>query len=1017
LKMTNGTSVEDWKQTLDALPELICTLDSAHKVRWMNAAMAKRLAVTPAEAIGRSCYEAVHGTNDPPHYCPHRQMLQDHQAHEVEIHEKRLGGDFLVTCTPQRNEAGQVIGSIFVARDITKRKRVERKLQKSEALYRSFFQANPHPMWVYDLETLQFLAINNAAVSQYGYSLDEFLSMTIKDIRPPEDLPRLYKNLEELPAEGLDNAGVWSHVKKDGSVIDVEITSHLLEFDGRKAELVLAHDITARLQAEKRLRESNERLKKVLQVETVGVMFWDLTTGCMIDANDTFLKMMGYSREEVESRSLTWQKLTPPEYMEASQTEIRKFQETGRVGPYEKEYYRKDGTRQWMVFAGSSLGGETCVEFCVDISDRIKVEEQLRESEHHFRTLANGGNALIWTSGPDKLCDYFNEPWLRYTGRTMEQELGDGWAEGVHPDDLDRCLSIYVSHFDRRESFSVEYRLRKANGEYDWILDLGNPRHDSEGRFNGYIGYCYDITARKQAEKSLAENEERLRLALRAANQGLYDLNVQTGVAIVSSEYASMLGYDPETFVETNAAWIERLHPDDKETIAKAYSDYISGESAEYRVEFRQKTRDGAWRWILSLGKVIEFDVDRKPLRMLGTHTDINERKRSEEEKEKLQAQLTQAQKMESVARLAGGVAHDFNNMLGVILGYARMAQERIAPDEPLHADLDEIRLAAERSADLTRQLLAFARKQTVAPQVLDINEAVEGMLKMLRRLIGEDIDLAWRPVSRSLSVFIDPSQVDQILANLCVNARDAIAGVGRVIIETDAATFDEDYCSVHAGFVPGDFVMLAVSDTGCGIDETTLGHLFEPFFTTKELGKGTGLGLATVYGAVKQNNGFINVYSEPGHGTTFRIYLPLHLPKATSRFAQKQVPPKNASGQIILLVEDEMALLKMTTRMLKGLGYTVIAASTPGEAIHLAREFQGRIDLLMTDVVMPEMNGRNLANNLMSLYPNIRCLFMSGYTANVIAHHGVLDRGIHFLQKPFSVQDLAAKLQEALGE
>jgi CheY-like chemotaxis protein len=370
---------------------------------------------------------------------------------------------------------------------------------------------------------------------------------------------------------------------------------------------------------------------------------------------------------------------------------------------------------------------------------------------------------------------------------------------------------------------------------------------------------------------------------------------------------------------------------------------------------------------------------------------------------------------MESVGRLAGGVAHDYNNMLGVILGHAEMALERVAPTEPLCHNLKEIRKAAERSADLTRQLLAFARKQTVAPKVLDLNKTVRAMSGMLRRLIGEDIDLAWMPGKELWTVNVDPSQIDQILANLCVNARDAIAGVGKVTVETGNISVDEAYCADHAGFVPGEYVLLAVSDNGCGMDAEVLSHLFEPFFTTKALGQGTGLGLATVYGAVKQNNGFINVYSELGQGTTFKIYLPRH--------AAKQAPPAEAGraqaegrgSETILLVEDEPAILKMVILMLEREGYTVLGAGTPGEAIRLAREHAGRIDLLMSDVVMPEMNGRDLAKNILSLYPDIRLLFMSGYTANVIAHQGVLDPGVHFLQKPFSRVHLIAKLREAL--
>jgi CheY-like chemotaxis protein len=370
---------------------------------------------------------------------------------------------------------------------------------------------------------------------------------------------------------------------------------------------------------------------------------------------------------------------------------------------------------------------------------------------------------------------------------------------------------------------------------------------------------------------------------------------------------------------------------------------------------------------------------------------------------------------MEAVGRLAGGVAHDFNNMLGIILGHTEMVLDQLEPTDPLSADLREIRKAAERSANLTRQLLAFARKQTVAPKVLDLNEAVQGMLNMLRRLIGEDIDLSWLPGADVWPVKVDPSQIDQILANLCVNARDAIADVGKLTIETENVAFDEAYCARHGGFVPGKYVLLAVSDNGSGMDEETQNRLFEPFFTTKELGKGTGLGLATVYGIVKQNNGFINVYSEPCHGTSFKIYIPRHAgqPVEDRKASTAEIP--KGRGETVLLVEDEPAILNMTTKMLERQGYTVLAASAPGEALRLAEEHSGEIHLLMTDVVMPEMNGRDLAQNLFSLHPNLKALFMSGYTANVIAHHGVLDEGVDFIQKPFSVKTLAEKVREVL--
>ncbi|MDD2899163.1 MAG: response regulator [Desulfuromonadaceae bacterium] len=391
------------------------------------------------------------------------------------------------------------------------------------------------------------------------------------------------------------------------------------------------------------------------------------------------------------------------------------------------------------------------------------------------------------------------------------------------------------------------------------------------------------------------------------------------------------------------------------------------------------------------------------------------ERLDAEEEQVRTEAQLQQAQKMEAVGRLAGGVAHDFNNMLSVILGHAELALLGTDPSVPLYEHLTLIQNAANRSTALTRQLLAFARKQTIVPKVLDLNDAVSGMLKMLQRLIGEDIRLTWQPGTELWQVKVDPSQIDQILANLSVNARDAIADVGMITIETGNCTFDENNHADHPEILAGDYVWISVNDNGCGIDNETQAHIFEPFFTTKAPGEGTGLGLATVFGIVKQNKGFINVYSEPGMGAAFKIYIPRYLGRdehTTSESVEIQIPRGN---ETILVVEDEPAILNMTKRILEKQGYTVATANTPGEAVRLAKEYSGGFQLLVTDVIMPEMNGRDLAKTLLLQHPNIRCLFMSGYTADVIAHHGVLDEGVHFIQKPFSLSGLAVKVREIL--
>jgi two-component system cell cycle sensor histidine kinase/response regulator CckA len=393
----------------------------------------------------------------------------------------------------------------------------------------------------------------------------------------------------------------------------------------------------------------------------------------------------------------------------------------------------------------------------------------------------------------------------------------------------------------------------------------------------------------------------------------------------------------------------------------------------------------------------------------------IIEAKRAEAEKDKIHGQLQQAQKMESVGRLAGGVAHDFNNMLSVIIGNTELALEYAKKDSAMQRELLEIKTAALRSADLTRQLLAFARKQAVAPRVVNLNETIEGMLKMLRRLIGEDIQLVWLPQSGLPQVFIDPSQVDQILANLCVNARDAIDGVGKLIIETATTTLSEEYCRDNPGTTPGDYVTLSLSDTGTGIPKEQLPHIFEPFFTTKRLGEGTGLGLAMVYGIVKQNGGYIKVYSEPGQGTTFRISLPQYHGETSEIKNEEEEEIPQGQGQLILLVEDETVILEMNSRILQRLGYRVIASSSTSEAIALAHQHREELQLLLTDIIMPEMNGYDLSQVILGDNAQLKVLFISGYTANVIARQGVLPEGMNFLQKPFMKRDLAKKLHHIL--
>ncbi len=515
----------------------------------------------------------------------------------------------------------------------------------------------------------------------------------------------------------------------------------------------------------------------------------------------------------------------------------------------------------------------------------------------------------------------------------------------------------------------------------------------------------------QRVKDALVMSEERFRMSMDAANEGLWDWNVVKNEVFYSPRYWTMLGFPHRDDVLDIGTWLKLMHPEDVKKAYEMNRQIIDGLNDSFDIEFRMHTFDGNWKWVRSRGKVIDRDENGKAMRILGTHSDIDKRKKFEEERERLENQLNQAKKMESVGRLAGGVAHDFNNMLSVIKGHVEMALEEVSGEQSVHHDLLQIEQAANHSADLTRQLLAFARKQTVAPRLIDINETIVKLLSILKRLLGERIELLWKPGHDVWNIKFDPAQLDQVMTNLCVNARDAMRAAGKIIIETANTVIDEEYCKFHAGFVPGEFVQITVSDTGEGIDEKNIHYIFEPFYTTKETGVGTGLGLATVYGIIKQNNSFINVYSEKGVGSTFTIYIPRQLADGEKKSETDiEVSEKQDGNETILLVEDEDAILIMARLMLEKQGYKVLAAPTPFDALTVAESHDGDIHLLLTDVIMPGMNGRELRDRIRQTVPGIRYLFMSG------AEQGVMETDMNFLQKPFSRLDFLNAVRRALG-
>ncbi|EKD37194.1 MAG: PAS/PAC sensor hybrid histidine kinase [uncultured bacterium] len=640
----------------------------------------------------------------------------------------------------------------------------------------------------------------------------------------------------------------------------------------------------------------------------------------------------------------------------------------------------------------------------------MEAEDSLRKSEHDFRILfENHPLGVIRMDHEGTILDC-NDRFLELVGASREQLIGGNGAEHGLPGIrlvIKKALAGEVAIVEGEYSTLTGSKTTLLRIVYKPVKPGGEPPTD-------IIATVEDISSGRHAEEEFRTVSERMKAIFSSIKDPIlvhpYSPHFGHGTFSEVNEVAcTRYGYSREEFLRLSVQDIIKQNPEQKLLAVERLEKIMA--SGHMVFETVHVTRNGEEFPVEVSVSTMEQGEEKAVLAVV---RDISERHAAQREKAKLEGRLQQAQKMESVGRLAGGVAHDFNNMLSVILGYCDLALIDVTPEHQLYRNLIEIRKAARHSADLTHQLLAFARQQTIAPRVLDLNEAVGSMLAMLRRLIGEEIILVWHPAGNIWPIKVDPAQINQILANLSINARDAISGNGTITIGTENVVLNETDCVNMPDSHPGDYVVLSIRDNGHGIEKETLEHIFEPFFTTKGQGEGTGLGLATVYGIIQQNRGFIRVTSEPGRGTTFRNYLPrFQGQEEILTGTQRNTEANDATGrETILLVEDERAILEVISTMLRRQGYNILAAATPHEALRIAGRRDREIHLLLTDVIMPEMNGKELARRLQKIHPGLRCLYMSGYTADVIADHGVLEAGILFIRKPFSQDDLLATLR-----
>ena len=795
-------------------------------------------------------------------------------------------------------------------------------------------------------------------------------------------------------------------------------------------------DKAERKQAEEALFEFENMFKSFAEQALAGIYI--LQDGVFKYVNARFAQMFGYTVEECLNE-MPFQNLVYAEDLATVEEQVRR-----RVsGEAKSVHYTFRGLRKNgqifhvevygapSIYKGEPAGAGTIL----DITERKLMEQEIRQTNAYLENMfENSPDAIAITDNNGRFIRWnkMAEDLYGYTFEDMKGKSAfDLYAD---KDELEKMLMSL-----RREGSVKKWEMRmrrKDGGIVPFEISIAMLK-DSRNETLGSAGVARDLSGvkealaalkasheqlyqeideRKQAEGTLERLRRHNELILNSAGEGILGLDQEGRHTFVNPTATRMLGYMADELIGRKGHNLYHhtrenggLYAEEDCPIFQAFRDG----------KFRQVAEEVFWRKdgtsfpvryssapIIEEGEVVGAVV---------TFRDITEYKLGEKERKKLEEQLFHAQKMESVGRLAGGVAHDFNNMLGVIIGRAELALNTDVSADELQHHLQEILKAGLRSAALTRQLLAFGRRQVAIPRILDLNGTILGMLKMLRRLIGEDIDLLWGPQVDLWKVKIDPSQVDQILANLVVNASDAISGVGAIAMRTENVVIDDCKRAETPEFIPGEYVLLTVSDTGTGMSQEVCEKIFEPFFTTKELGKGTGLGLSTVYGIVKQNDGFIYVASEPGKGTTFKIYLP-RFKAETAQVPSGEVAGKRRTGkETILLVEDDEAILNLGKIILEELGYKVLAAPTPGRAIHLVEDYPGDIHLLITDVVMPEMNGVELAEQLRAIRPNLKHLYMSGYSADVITDRGIPDDGVNFIKKPFLSDDLAARVRQVL--
>jgi PAS domain S-box-containing protein len=942
-----------------------------------------------------------------------------------------------------------IAGVVLNSREITKRKEVEAGLRESERRYRLIFDGNPTPMLVFDHETLAFLEVNEAAVQRYGYSREEFLGMTLADIRPP-DVPTMIEYVHKFVVEdapsGVGFAGVWQHRRKDGSFMDVEIKWCPISFGGRKASLAMINDITERKRTEHRdaaLSKLGQSLSsatspaeaaQIIRSIADDLFHWDVFILNLYYAEtDEVHPILNVDTDRqgrrfdipVSSRSrgpsgmarriiergaeliLREEPVTMPDDVfpigdtsrpAASLMLVPIRNRTKVIGILSIQSYMP------KAYSPADLNTlQTLADHCGGALERIRAEQALRESEQRFRELFEGSPDAVFVEDLNGIVLDINPAACRLHGVARESLIGRNVCDLAPPERREEVARDFKT--------LVEGRLGQIEGASYAQDGRVVPVEVRASRLN-YVGqaavllHVRDITDRKLAEAALRSSEMLFHSVWENSADGMRLTDENGNMVAVNNAFCRLVGMRQEA-LEGKPFTVIFADSEQPERMMEQFRQRFRNRVIEPQRERRLTLRNGN---VVTLEDTSSFvELRGQPQMLLGLFRDVTAQKRLEE-------QLRQSQKMEAIGQLAGGVAHDFNNLLTVINGHASLLIASGGLAGVAARSAQQISQAAERAAALTRQLLAFGRRQLMQPRQLDMNEVVTNMTKMLGRILGEDIALQLNYSPQPARVQADAGMMEQVLLNLAVNSRDAMPKGGLLAIRISALEVDARRLAQHSEARAGQFVCLSVIDTGCGIPPENLRRIFEPFFTTKEVGKGTGLGLATVYGIIKQHQGWIEVESEPGKGTTFRVFLPRGLEAAEAGIERRAEPPARGGTETILVVEDEAPVRELVCNLLAGYGYQILQAESGAKALQVWRESKDRINLLLTDLVMPnQMNGRELAERLWTERPRLKVIFTSGYSADVVGEDFVLRPGINYLQKPYHPHKLALAVRDYL--